>query len=389
MTLAGARIALNASDSIQANIFLRAGKISGVHPQSSRPPLFDLSGFLILPGLINAHDHLDFSLFPRLGRGPYRNATEWARDIYLPREAPIRQHLLVSKTVRLFWGGIKNLLCGVTTVSHHNGWRPGVFNRRFPVRVLQRFGWAHSLHFSPDAEDRFRQTPPGAPFIIHAGEGSDSESRAELVRLDRSGMLTPYTVIVHGTAFEGDDFKLLAKRGVSLVWCPSSNYFTLGRSLAPAAFDSGVPISLGTDSPLTAAGDLIDEICVARRSLPLHDLYEMVGAKAARVLRLTAGEGAIQEDAPADLTVVPDNGQSPAEALADMRPDLVLVSGRIKLLSARMADRLKLGRLPAFESIEVEGRGRYLISCRVSALAAHARRRLGEEFRLAGKRVTC
>ena len=44
----------------------------------------DLSGLEIMPGLINAHDHLHFALFPQLGSGPYANATEWAHDIYRP-----------------------------------------------------------------------------------------------------------------------------------------------------------------------------------------------------------------------------------------------------------------------------------------------------------------
>jgi len=28
----------------------------------------DLEGLQVLPGLINAHDHLEFALFPRLGQ---------------------------------------------------------------------------------------------------------------------------------------------------------------------------------------------------------------------------------------------------------------------------------------------------------------------------------
>ena len=50
-----------------------------------------------MPGLINAHDHLEFNLFPRLGRGPYPNAGEWARDIYHPDRSPIREQLRVPK----------------------------------------------------------------------------------------------------------------------------------------------------------------------------------------------------------------------------------------------------------------------------------------------------
>ncbi len=65
----------------------------------------DLTGVQILPGLINAHDHLlHFALFPRLGSGPYANATEWARDIYHPDRDPVRKHFLVPKHFRSIWG---------------------------------------------------------------------------------------------------------------------------------------------------------------------------------------------------------------------------------------------------------------------------------------------
>ena len=33
------------------------------------------------PGLVNAHDHLDFSTFPFLGRPPYASVYEWAADV--------------------------------------------------------------------------------------------------------------------------------------------------------------------------------------------------------------------------------------------------------------------------------------------------------------------
>ena len=159
MILGGARVALGPDEAAELDVEIRAGKIAALtRPRRSRRPDLDLRGYLLLPGLINAHDHLEFALFPRLGSGPYANASAWARDIYRPKQSPVAEHLRVPKSLRLIWGGLRNLLSGVTTVCHHNP-PHAVFERDFPIRVVKRFGWAHSLEFSPDLAQRFRRTP--------------------------------------------------------------------------------------------------------------------------------------------------------------------------------------------------------------------------------------
>ena len=385
MTLRGARIAVSATESSACDVAMRSGRITfAPHPDDE---VLNVRGYLILPGLINAHDHLEFALFPRLGRGPYRNATAWAEDIYRPEQAPIRQHLQVPKAVRFFWGGIRNLLAGVTTVMHHNPYVPDVFRRRFPVRVVSRYGWAHSPRFSPDIAERHRATPKAAPFILHACEGTDFEARGELRQVDRAGALGRLTVIVHGVGIDREGAALMKARRAALVWCPTSNRFTLGRTLSQDALGSGMQVALGTDSSLTADGDMVDELDSARRYADPVRVYEMVTRAAAEILCLNRGEGGITEGGVADLVVIRDTGGRPADALAAFDPQLVIVGGRIKLSTPEMADRLGLGRLN-LQPVHVEGRGIKLVDCDVRSMAQTAVAATGEELRLGGKLVT-
>src|SRR5262245_8196623 len=190
----------------------------------SKPPksaeTVELGGHLILPGLINAHDHLEFNLYPRLGRGPYPNAGAWSRDVYRPEESPVREQSRIPKGTRLLWGGLKNLLSGVTTVCHHNPWSV-VFERNFPVRVLKRFGWAHSLEFGGNVAERFRRTPAAWPFILHLGEGVDRRSKREIFALDEAGALDGRTVLTHAVALGSRGLRLVKSKGASVIWCPS------------------------------------------------------------------------------------------------------------------------------------------------------------------------
>jgi cytosine/adenosine deaminase-related metal-dependent hydrolase len=383
----GARIAMGSANSASLNLWISNGLISFSPVTVAEDLILDLEGYLALPGLINAHDHLELNLFPKLGRGPYANASLWAQDVYRPHEPPIKQHLAVPKLLRLRWGGIKNLLSGVTTVAHHNPFHPVFFDPTFPVRVLKRYGWAHSLHFSPDWKMRLRRTPLGYPFVIHAAEGTDEAARREIRTLAEAGALNPSIVLVHGVGIDPSDVALIRREGAGIVWCPSSNHFTLERSLDAAVLNSAIPIALGTDSAITADGDLLDELRVAHRTINAHRLYGMVTSEPARIFRLAAGFGRICHGGPADLLVVKDNGRAPATALLERYPELVVVRGRVHLVSSELAPLCPPEILESLHPLEVEGRATYMVAESVSSLLKETKRALEESPRLAGKAI--
>ena len=363
-------MALRAAESGILDIEIRDGKIARIAPPGAdstnvKATVVDATGLLLLPGLINTHDHLEFALFPRLGQGPYPNQRAWAADIYHPEESPIREHLMMPKQQRLQWGGVKNLLCGVTTVAHHNPYEETVFDAGFPVRVVERYGWAHSLGLAPDVQERFKATGPDEPFLVHLGEGTDEASRQEIYELDRLGALDARTVLVHGVALGPEEIQLVERRGASLVWCPSSNLFLLGRTLGGEVWKSRVAVALGTDSSLTAEAGLLDELRTAQREsgLSASRLYEMVTTAAAGILRLRGGEGNIAEGGRADLMLIPDRGESPAESLlrthtADI--EMVFVEGKLKLVSGESVGRLGEEALSDLSWSEVDGRRLFL-----------------------------
>jgi hypothetical protein len=340
--------------------------------------------------LINAHDHLEFNLFPRLGNGPYLNSEEWARDICRPDRSPVREHLCVPAPVRLWWGGIKNLLAGVTTVCHHNPYDP-LFDLGFPVRVVRRYGWAHSMVFERDVPGAFSATDRNAPFVIHIGEGTDTRSQDEIFALERMGALDERTILVHGVAFTQGGHQLWQQRGAGLVWCPTSNRFTLGATLNARSVCEFERAALGNDSALTARGDLLDELQAAHRAegASAESLYRMVTESAAAILRLTDGEGRVQPGSVADLIAIPWNDETPADAVVNLsiaRVEMVVISGQLQSASAEMASRWPQSQTEGLENISVAGLHRR-VRAPVSWLLSETSTHLPEGIHLAGRRV--
>lgn len=338
---------------------IRRGRIDGIDVAPDKgDEVIDLDGSFVFPGLINAHDHLELNSQPRLKwRLSYANAKEWIAD-FQPRFNS-DPDLAVTKAdtldERVWIGGLKNVLAGVTTVCHHNPMHR-VLRRKFPVRVVNEFGFSHSLHIDGDAVvDSHHRTPREWPWMIHAAEGVDADACHELDRLDRLGCLTPNTVFIHGVAFTRDAADRVIEAGAGLVWCPSSNQFLFQATADVRAFDDADCLALGSDSRLSGERDLLDEMHVAHetRQLSAEGLARTVTCGAAELLRLPDA-GRITRGGPADITVVSPLASCPYDSLvratrSDIR--LTMIDGQPCVAESSLARVFEAGSVNPCEAI--------------------------------------
>jgi hypothetical protein len=395
----GARCVLGHGGSTLAAIQIAGGSVTDIGAESHSSSAsksgyteIDLSGFLILPGLINAHDHLQFALHPRLADPPYRNYVDWGTDIHTKFPEVFAKHRAVPRDVRLWWGGVRNLLCGVTTVSHHDQLWEELQRKDFPVRVVRDYGWGHSVALGGDLRGARSATPEGSAFIVHACEGIDEQSREELFKLDQWGLLDANVVLVHGLAVDKEGVELIQARRASLIICPSSNEFLFGKIPDAAVFGAIDNVALGSDSPLTSEGDLLDEVRFALRlcGISPQSAYRMVTDSPAAMLGLVNAEGSIEVSGVGDLIAVRDTNQNAADSLRTMSMEdveFVMIGGRVQLVSEAVFSRIPSMDREGLEPLWIDGIVRWL-RAPVKRLLGRAEAVLGTgKVRLGGKPV--
>jgi len=332
--------------------------------------VMDAAGDRVLPGLVNAHDHLQLNNFPRLKyRQRHDDVGQWIADIDSSRhvDRAIAEPAALRRDLRLLIGGIKNILSGVTTVAHHDPYYPALAKPGFPCRVLANYGWAHSLGLDGDEKvsASYRATGANLPWFIHAGEGVSPAARGEFARLERLGCIGPNTRLIHGVAFTAEERARLADAGAGLIWCPSSNFHLFDVTVDCRDLMARGCVALGSDSRLSGAGDLLDELRVARERCGLSPeaLEPLVTRHAARLLGF-ADRGVLTAGALADCVVLPCDVPLGVAQRADLR--CVMLDGAMVWGDADYAEVL----LPANRSVavSVDGREKYLDRALADAL---------------------
>lgn len=368
---------------VNAPLPIREGRIGAA--AGSRALRLGLNGHLVFPALVNAHDHLHVNAVPALpDSGPFRNGYEWIEAFKAHFAEPaVAAALSIPKEVRLRHGAMKNLLAGTTCVAHHDPWHSVFDEPDFPVTVLRDYGWSYAPGwpcYGPDLRRSFHATPPDHPWMIHLAEGTDAAAQVELAELDALGCLAPNCVLVHGVGLRTRDVERVIEHGAAVVWCPASNHALLGSTLDPRRLHAAGRLALGTDSRLSGARDMLEEMrgILMRGELGPVQLQELATTAAARILRMP-GHGSLAPGDRADLVVVTDDcGTTPSTlagiqrsqiravvrdgrpciadpdlaewfALACIDTVLVTLDGRPKLLARWLADPAVIALEPGLD----------------------------------------
>jgi cytosine/adenosine deaminase-related metal-dependent hydrolase len=135
---------------------------------------------------------------------------------------------------------------------------------------------------------------------------------------------------------DDDGIARLRAANAAVVWCPTSNRFLFGTTAPAALVAPGIDVLLGSDSLLSGAGTLLDELRCARALGLISDerLLDAVGPVAAR--RLGIPEPSLDIGAPADLVVL----RRPVLEATTRDVALVVVAGVPRVVDPHLAPAL-------------------------------------------------
>ena len=272
----------------------------------------DAKGALLLPGLVNSHDHLDFNCYPQWGSRKYQNYREWGNEIHREHKAGIEKIKSIPLALRVQWGMYKNLLNGFTTVLNHGE----KLTIRDPfINVIQRYPPIHSVGFETGWKGKLRNPFLSRTLVMHIGEGLDEIASKEIREVIRANIFKKRIVAVHGISMNSEQ----ARHFKGLVWCPASNHFLFEKTSDIPALLGKIPIVFGTDSTLTSSwnawshfrealdkGRVIEEALLDMLTSRAYELWDLENS--GRDLVLVSSHSRIFDANPSDILLVISGG---------------------------------------------------------------------------------
>ena len=320
----------------------------------------ELTRHLVIPGLINAHNHAAMTLL----RG-YADDTplkQWLEEHIWPAEGQWVDATFVADGARL--SAAEMIRSGTTTFSDM------YFFPEETAKVALEAGLRCQLAFpildfptawgqGPDdyihkglaLHDDYRSHPsinivfgPHAPYTVsdeplqriatlaeemqcpvqihlhetqqEVADAVEQSGERPIQRLNRLGLLSPLTQCVHMTALTAEDIELIAQTGAHVIHCPESN-LKLASGFCPVKDlqDAGINVALGTDGAASNNDqDLLGEMKTAAllakgvsgdaSAVNAHEALRMATINGAKALGLDTSIGSLEVGKQADITAI-------------------------------------------------------------------------------------
>lgn len=395
------------------------GPTAAVRQRHQRAHVVDGTGFMAMPGLVNAHTHVAMGFFRGLGHGH----DQMIETFLFPAEKRLTSELTAPLSYGYLVAGLKS---GVTCFGDHYYFIDGVaraldrlglrgvigetvadLGGAFPGRdrwdgwrkTLER--WPHSSRITPAIAPHAADTVSAPllgelaayakandlPLHLHLSQTTGERFRVEarercspVAYADRCGALSDRTLAVHLVSADADDVARLADRGVTAGFCPASEI--IYEKLAPLAelCRRGVPLALGTDCAASNdTADLLGEMRltallaqdrgVAPERRRPGDVLAMGTGNGARALGLGGRVGRLAPGLAADVVFLSED----LDTLPTPRPDANLIYS----MSARHVRHVMVdGRFVLYDGRPVLAAEADLLS-EYQAAVAEIHRRLG------------
>lgn len=289
-----------------------------VNSENSR--IINFEDALAFPGLFNAHDHLEFNLFPRLRSKIYMDYLEWGNDIQKLYSTEINYALNIPIDLRMKFGMIKNLFNGITSVIHHGS--NSIRKSDQIINVFGSYNYLHSVSLEKNWRIKLNMRSNKLPFIIHLGEGSGETIENEINKLFKWNLFKRKIIAVHGISINAN----LADKLAALIWCPDSNLFLYKKTANIIELKNKIPILFGSDSNLTSDPNFWNHIRIARQFNALNDeeLINSMTSLPGELLNVK-GIGKIKNGYQADIVVVKKKSENNYDAFFNINPEDILL----------------------------------------------------------------